>query len=234
MQKSAEQVKGRLLGTIVIIAILVIVLLSTLPIVFFYVNTNTPEVILLTIASCIMFKSTHAQIMDDSPLNSSNQCASPVSYTGSVCRDELLSMTQCFPESSQMPEILVVSDSSAQAEVLLGGLQAFGSAECVAAATTFLCVHVFQGVCDENGSHYFPTAGECEELNSGACQAEFERSRSIGMEIVDCTVLPRDSPFLQCPNGSQEVVMPEENGMLFFRPIFLVYTEIVLLCHNII
>ena len=125
-------------------------------------------------------------------------------------------MMQCFPDSSQMPDILVVSDSSAQAEPLIGGLQAFGSPECVAAATVFLCVHVFQGVCDENGTHYFPTAGECEELNSGVCQTEFELSRSIGMEIVDCTVLPTDSPFLQCPNGSQEVVMPDidENGML--------------------
>ena len=160
-----------------------------------------------------MFKSIHTQIMGDSPSNSSNPCASPVSYTGSVCRDELLSVMQCFPDISQTP-ILVVSDSSAQAEALLGGLQAFGSPECVAASTVFLCVHVFQGVCDENGTHYFPTAGECEELNSGVCQTEFELSRSIGMEIVDCTVLPTDSPFLQCPNGSQEVLVPGENGML--------------------
>ena len=156
--------------------------------------------------------------MNDSPSNSSDPCGSPVSYTGSVCRDELLSITQCFPDISQTSDILVVSDSSAQAEALLGGLQALGSPECVAAATVFLCVHVFQGVCDENGTHYFPTAGECEELNSGVCQAEFELSRSIGMEIVDCTVLPTDSPFLQCPNGGQEVVMPDENGMLKYRP----------------
>ena len=42
--KGMASIKSRLLGTIVIIAIVVIVLLSSLPIVFFYVNTNTPEV----------------------------------------------------------------------------------------------------------------------------------------------------------------------------------------------
>lgn len=149
-------------------------------------------------------------------------CSSPVSYTGSVCRDELFSMTECFPDNSLTSDLLVVTDASTEQETLsiIRSLELFGSPECVAAATPFLCVHLFDGVCDSEGVLYLPTREECEELSTDVCRTEFELAHSIGMEFVDCEQLPTESPPL-CTDSSQgfgngAFVEPsaDENGKL--------------------
>ncbi len=112
-------------------------------------------------------------------------------------------MTQCFSNGSIVSDsdpILVVRGSSAsirRTEQLLNAFQLFGTARCVEAAAPFLCVYLFGGVCDETGTHYLPTASECVEISTGVCQMEWEMARSIGMEIVDCSTLPSNTP-LQC------------------------------------
>jgi hypothetical protein len=143
-------------------------------------------------------------------------CGYPVTYTGTVCRDELLAMTECFPEDSLTPDLLVVFDASMQQQTLslINSLELFGSPECVAAATPFLCVYLFEGVCDGSGTLYLPTMAECEELSAGVCKAEFELARSVGMTLANCAQLPRESPSL-CADSSQTGGMNEtfdENG----------------------
>ena len=86
--------------------------------------------------------------------------------------------------------------SQRQPEELLRAFELFGSPECVAAATPFLCVYLFGGLCDEDGTHYLPTASECEEISTGICQREWELAHSIGMEIVNCDLLPSDTPAM--------------------------------------
>ena len=143
-----------------------------------------------------------------------NQCASPVTYTGDICSSELLSVMECFPDNSLMMELQVVSVSSQeQAQTLIGALEQLGSPECIAAAVPFLCVYLFQGVCDEDKTHYFPTAGECQEISNGVCQEEFRLARSFGIEIVDCATLPAGPPSL-CANSSLDNVRGrmDENG----------------------
>lgn len=127
-------------------------------------------------------------------------------------------MTECFPDDSLTSDLLVVTDASAQQQTvsLIGALELFGSPECVAAATPFLCVRLFEGVCDSMGVLYLPTMDECEEISTGICRAEFELARSVGMELVDCAQLPRESPSL-CTDSSQENETVDDNGMLL-RP----------------
>jgi len=113
-------------------------------------------------------------------------------------------MTKCFPEGSATQEILVVQNASAQLQALISGLELFGSVECMAAARPFLCVSFFGGVCDRQGVRYFPTFQECEEITNGPCQTEFELAQSVGMEIIDCSMLPRIGFPSVCSNASQE------------------------------
>lgn len=153
-------------------------------------------------------------------------CTSPVSYAGSVCRDELLSMTECFPDDSLTADLLVVTDASTQQQTvsLIGALELFGSPECVAAATPFLCVYLFEGVCDSRGLLYLPTIDECEEISAGICRTEFELARSLGMELVDCAQLPRESPSLCNADSRQENETLDENGRLNFLAFIQLYT----------
>ena len=153
-------------------------------------------------------------------------CANAVPYSGSVCRNELLAMTQCFPDIFSVSDndpvlVLVSSESLSEMTQLLNAFELFGSPECVAAATPFLCVYLFGGLCDEGGQHYLPTAGECEEISTGICRREWQLARSFGMDIVDCRRLPRELPSLCASNFSsgsgdvEEAVIPEEeNGKL--------------------
>lgn len=138
-----------------------------------------------------------------------NMCEDATPYSGSVCRDELLAIAECFPDESFLSgddPILVVQNTEAslrQTRELFSAFELFGSAECVAAATPFLCLHLFGGICDKSGRHYLPTASECLEISTGPCRMEWELARSLGMEIVDCNALPRNSPS-QCFNSTTE------------------------------
>lgn len=132
---------------------------------------------------------------DTSVVLFNEQCASAVPYSGSVCREELLSMRDCIPGLSLPPQLLVGTNSSiTQAQQLVGSLELFASPECVSAAAPLLCGYLFGGVCDSSGVNYLPTAGECLEISTGVCRTEWELARSFGMEILNCSTLPRIRP----------------------------------------
>jgi hypothetical protein len=129
-------------------------------------------------------------------------------------------MTECFPEDSLTPDLLVAFNASVQQQI--SSLKMFGSPECVAAATPFLCVYLFEGVCDGNGTLYLPTMAECEELSAGVCKAEFELAKSVGM-TVNCAQLPRELPSL-CSRASG---MNETNGNVknLSHGAYVIYAE---------
>ena len=131
-------------------------------------------------------------------LQTNNRC---IPYSGSVCREELLSLIECSSENST--DLLVLADTSVQAQQFIRGLQAFGSPECVAAAVPFLCLSLFGGVCDENGTHYLPMQRECLDISTGVCRMEWKLARDLGIGLPNCTALPIDSTSSSCSNSSQ-------------------------------
>ena len=56
----------------------------------------------------------------------------------------------------------------------------------------FLCLYFSGGICDENGMHLIATRKTCTEISNGACQIEFERARSNGLNVPDCSGLPEE------------------------------------------
>ena len=129
-------------------------------------------------------------------VESKSMCEERVLHSESVCRVELLSLMECFPGDSFMSDsstIFIGGEFSMSQIQLLSSFKQFGSPECVAAATPFLCVYLVGGLCDGNGTHYLPPASECVQISTGICQREWELARSFGMEIVDCDLLPRGS-----------------------------------------
>jgi len=150
--------------------------------------------------------------VDNNATSPTPHCTVPFVYSGSLCRDELLSMSTCFPNDSVTPEIQVVRDASEQVQQLISRLEYLGSTECIAAAKPFICVYYFGGVCDGQGVHYFPTAQECKELSDGPCQTEFKLAENIGLQIVDCDMLLGGTPLL-CSDSNHEF----DEGEVFWR-----------------
>lgn len=135
------------------------------------------------------------------------ECTNPVPYSGSVCRDELLALVECFSHKPSTPaDVLVVSDSRiSEIQQLLSSLEAFASPECTQAARPLLCLHFFGGVCDEEGISYRPTVHECREIADGVCQREFEIAYNAGAKLIDCDVLPEEISIF-CPLQAQKVI----------------------------
>ena len=136
-------------------------------------------------------------------LQTNNRCMSAIPYSGNICREELLSLIECSSENST--DLLVLADTSVQAQQFIRGLKAFGSPGCVAAAVPLLCLSLFGGVCDENGAHYLPTRRECLDISTGVCQMEWELAQMNGLQLpVDCTLLPERSSEM-CSNREKNL-----------------------------
>ena len=132
--------------------------------------------------------------------NSSNssvvtgECSTAISYSGSVCRECLLSATGC---DSTLPDPLVLRDASQEAMTLLGLLSS-ASPECADASKPLLCLYIFRGVCDEEGTLYQPTLGLCMAISTGVCQSDFDLARRFQIELPDCSLLPESRPMGNC------------------------------------
>ncbi len=93
--------------------------------------------------------------------------------------------------------ILVLNDASEQAAQFIGALQAFGTPECVMAAEPFLCLYLFGGVCDGNGTHFLPTREECLEISTEVCRTEWELAGNAMVTLPNCAILPGQD-FITC------------------------------------
>ncbi len=143
-------------------------------------------------------------------MTNSAQCSSPVLYSGSVCRNEILLARECLPAQLQIPDaIFVATDASEQAQQFINGLRLISSPECMEAAVPFLCLSLF-GVCDGNGGQIFPTEKECLEISTGVCKREFELASTFGLELLDCSGFPEESP---CSNSSEEYLYDFEDNL---------------------
>ena len=159
---------------------------------------------------------TPSGISQDPPSNvtSSAQCLSPVLYSGSVCRNEILLARECLSPQLQTPDaIFVATDASEQAQQFINGLRLISSPECMEAAVPFLCLSLF-GVCDGNGSQLLLTEKECLEISTGVCKREFQLASTFGMELLDCSTFPSVEFVPSCSNLSQEYTASNESGKM--------------------
>ncbi len=132
-------------------------------------------------------------------------CPSVIQYSGSVCRDVLHAAYSNCDLPPEQTTIFTAVDASVQAAQLLGGLRAFASPECVEVVIPFLCLHLFGGVCDEDGLQHLPTISECVDISTGPCSKEWELARTFGFPLPNCDTFPSVKQRLSCSNTSQEL-----------------------------
>ena len=116
-----------------------------------------------------------------------------ITYDGTVCKQELKSLSSCLPHYNAQPDgsVLVQSDQSETVRPLLKALDAFADVECRAAALPFLCVYFF-GLCDSTGKAYRPSSSQCTEISTGVCAIEWAFASSFpgDMTLPDCASFP--------------------------------------------
>ncbi len=95
---------------------------------------------------------------------------------------------------------MVFNNASEQAAQFIGALRAFGTPECVMATVPFLCLYLFGGVCDGNGTHFLPTREECIEISTGVCRTEWELAGNAMITLPNCAILPRQES-ITCSMG---------------------------------
>ena len=132
----------------------------------------------------------------------------PENYTGSFCREVLLTRQGCLPDRNAAGDIIIAMDPSLsqqekdeQARLFIGGLPVLDpSPECTEAVVPFLCFYIFP-LCDSSGRPYQPSAAECTTVIDGICAREFELVASFvtSDQLIQCQRLPETT--LEC-NGN--------------------------------
>ena len=114
-------------------------------------------------------------------------CAEPISYTATVCQQELNSLKACLLPDVESIHPLVVTDSElSYAETALSSVDSLASDACAVEVKPFLCLYFF-GLCDSaSGVTYQPTAGHCRNLRDEVCELEWNVAVSFGLELPDC------------------------------------------------
>ena len=150
----------------------------------------------------------------NSPTNSSvttDRCIDPISYSGTVCRSQLLAAGGCNPgNGGGTTNPLVIKDATQEATMLTNLLSSANPA-CAAAALPFLCLFTFVGVCDEVGNLYRPTSAECTSISTGVCLQDFELARRFGFQLPDCSSLPDRRPERTCNDSGSGMEL--ESGL---------------------
>ena len=140
--------------------------------------------------------------MQEQPHPPMNSCVSAFPYTGDICKEELLSQKENFFLEDQSSDVLVLRNISISAVEQIDAI----SPECREVSIPFLCLYFSGGICDKNGTHLIATRETCEEINNGACHMEFKETGSGGLNIPDCSVLPKE----------QNICSGVSSGMLFY------------------
>ena len=120
-------------------------------------------------------------------------CSPVISYDGTVCRQELSVLANCFPDTEQDGIVRIQSDQTETFHPLLDALNAFASDDCKAAALPFLCVYFF-GLCDSTGKAYRPSSSQCTEISTGVCATEWAlASNFAGVTLPECSSFPDET-----------------------------------------
>ena len=106
-------------------------------------------------------------------------CAAPITYTESVCQQELNSIRNCLQTGDRNRSYPLVATNSnhAIAERAISYVDMYiypVNDACAAEVKPFLCVYFF-GLCDSTtGASYQPTASNCKNLRDNVCSAEWK------------------------------------------------------------
>ena len=113
-------------------------------------------------------------------------CAAPITYTESVCQQELNSIRSCLQTGDRNTHPLIVTNSDrANAELALSYVDRLASVACAAEVKPFLCVYFF-GLCDSTtGASYQPTASNCKNLRDNVCATEWILATTL-ITLPDC------------------------------------------------
>ena len=113
-------------------------------------------------------------------------CAAPITYTESVCQQELNSIRNCLQTGDRNTHPLIVTNSNhANAELALSYVDRLASVACAAEVKPFLCVYSF-GLCDSTtGASYQPTACNCKNLRDNVCAEEWSIASAV-IDLPDC------------------------------------------------
>ena len=148
-----------------------------------------------------------------------DQC-SPESYTGSVCRQQLLTWQECavggaedvylemtFMKKSQeenerdaaqffhfLCELIqiICFSSFTRNQIAYTHTGSFGSDHCQRAAGLLVCQYYFP-LCDcKSGQAYVASREECERISMVECEVEWTSARQYGIPLPNCTGLPTE------------------------------------------
>ena len=134
-----------------------------------------------------------------------------VTYTGTICQKELLSLTKCYlGDASNNDYLNVVTTSQlGDASQALSSVDLIATPECVAEVRPFLCLYFF-GVCDvATGLTYQPSVSQCKNLRDNICMQEWAIATSFGMDLPDCDVdFPIENvPCVEIGGGSGRLIV---------------------------
>ena len=113
----------------------------------------------------------------------------PITYQGSVCLEELNSLTNCLLEdgSKYSHPLVVTTDYEGDAESAISAVDT--NPECAVEVKPFLCLYFFGLMSDtSNRVHYQPSADHCKKLRDDICQTEWNLAQVVisGLELPDC------------------------------------------------
>ena len=128
-------------------------------------------------------------------------------YAGSICREELLSLTLCYlgnaDESNDHDPISVETTSHIQeAEQALLYFSLIVTPQCSVEVKPFLCLYFF-GLCDPvTGVSYLPSISQCKNLRDNVCMEEWKAAVNFGLALPDCDV-EFSEERLPCVDGGE-------------------------------
>ena len=132
-------------------------------------------------------------------------CAAPITYTESVCQQELNSIRNCLQTGDRNTHPLIVTNSNhANAELALSYVDRLASDACAAEVKPFLCVYFF-GLCDSTtGASYQPTASSCKNLRDNVCAKEWNLASTL-IALPICEARFSDES-IYCDANAQEAI----------------------------
>lgn len=119
-------------------------------------------------------------------------CTAPVTYTETVCQEELKSIKNCLlgDDNSESVHPLIATDGNLEAAKAILPYVDQASPACAAEVKPFLCLYFF-GLCDvAEGVSYQPSASHCRNLRDNVCANEWTTVSTFAQFLPDVPSLP--------------------------------------------
>ena len=129
-------------------------------------------------------------------------CLAPFHYstTSAICQTEFLDILNFSNCSSDQENVFVVRNKEMMATQLIDNLTSIGASfECRRKFIPFLCLQLF-GLCGGSGVFIQPSSNQCEDIRTELSQLGCNISDILAMDLLDCAVLPPETPSCPAPN----------------------------------